>query len=463
MERKSLIIIILSVVAITIVSGVIFIKVSHADDTTIDPNTIQVSTTTSGSILIGNAGDDFTYIPPTLENGSFTGPGNIDLAALDGEPEVPFVPATEMDLDPTSITVFVNKEYSLPKDYKPQNLVTPNVIFNLDYYDERTLMRPEAALALEKLFSAAKEDGVILYFISGYRSYDRQKKIFINNIVKQGKKHTLRYSAVPGTSEHQTGLSIDVSSESLEFKLSTGFSTSTEGIWLAENAYHYGYIIRYPEDKGDITGYAYEPWHIRYVGKGLAKYLYTNQLTLDEYYHYEPSPDFDFEALYADLINYVPPVVTQIPVEGDGIIIGENGEIIEGELEEGDTPIEEEEGDPKDSEDGKEQVTDDPDGLSDVPSKEEEPNPTPEDEQEEPTGEDDETSTDPEDGDTTNPTTQDPSADDTVNQDGTENGDPTKNSDTTPAADQVTPAAKNKNSTGTANSGEVVSSNVNTN
>ena len=229
--------------------------------------------------------------------------------------ETSFLPAAEMDLEPSSITVFVNKEYALPKDYKPEQLVTPDVVFNLTVYDERTLMRPEAAKALEELFQSAKQQGIVLYGVSAYRSYSRQYTIFTNNIVKKGKTYTLRYSAVPGTSEHQTGLAIDVSAKSQGFNLNEDFASSPEGKWLAANAHNYGYIIRYPKGNEEITGYAYEPWHIRYIGNDLANYLYTNGLTLEEYYHYTPSPDFDFEAKYAALINYTPPVATKAPVK----------------------------------------------------------------------------------------------------------------------------------------------------
>jgi D-alanyl-D-alanine carboxypeptidase len=255
------------------------------------------------------------------------------------EPEEPFIPATELDLDPSSITVFVNKEYTLPKRYVPKELVPVNVYFHLVSYDERTYMRPEAARALEKLFAAAKEAGYELSGVSGYRSYARQHQIFTNNILTKGKEHTLLYSAVPGASEHQTGLAMDVSCKSLRYDLSTRFSETPEGIWLSQNAHLYGYIIRYPKGKGNITGYAYEPWHIRYVGKGLAKYIYENDLTLEEYYNYTPSKDFDFEAKYADLINITPsplpsltPSISPAPSDMDGIIIDENGEIINGEF-----------------------------------------------------------------------------------------------------------------------------------
>lgn len=271
-------------------------------------------TVTPGSI-------DYTYIPPDLEGEKEQMESDIiDMIDKEKDTNTPFVPATEIDSVPESITVFVNKEYNLPKNYVPKNMVVPKVLFNHSYADERQKMRPEAASALEELFEAAKKEGLTLYGISAYRSYDRQRKIFLNNIVKKGKYHTLRYSAVPGTSEHQTGLAIDVSTKGLRFRLVNDFANTAEGKWLADNAHHYGYIVRYPKDKYEITGYAYEPWHIRYVGQDLANYLYSNSLTLDEYYNYTPSKDFNFELEYASLINYVPPVVTDIPEDDPALL-----------------------------------------------------------------------------------------------------------------------------------------------
>ncbi len=325
MNKKKQVIIISSVATLTLISGVVFLKVTRADGIDFKRANIIQAFEEAPYKGANDTYDDngYTYIPPVPVTETKVEENNSNNAI-----EEPFVPATEMDLDPTSITVYVNKEYALPKSYKPEKLVTPNVKFNLVKYDERTLMRPEAASALEELFEGAQGDGIILYGISAFRSYDRQYKIFTNNIVKKGKTYTLRYSAVPGTSEHQTGLAIDVSSKSSSFKLSTNFASTKEGIWLAENAHNYGYIIRYPKGYEEITGYAYEPWHIRYVGKALASYLHENNLTLDEYYKYSPSPGFDFEALYADMINYVPPVVSKIPVEEDDIIVDEDGNVI---------------------------------------------------------------------------------------------------------------------------------------
>ena len=311
MERKRLVIIVLSVVVLFFISGIVFVSITHADGQSMT-NPAMAQETAPGDEENGTDDGDYTYIPPSPVDGSVA--EDSSSSEDQNETKAPFVPATKIDLDPSSITVFVNREYNLPKDYKPKDLVTPNVIFNLVTYDERTLMRPEAAKALEELFQAAKEQNIILYGISAYRSYERQYTIFTNNIAKKGKTYTLRYSAVPGTSEHQTGLSIDVSAKSQGFKLDDNFAASPEGIWLAANAHTYGYIIRYPKGNEDITGYAFEPWHIRYVGKDLSEYLYANNLTLEEYYKYTPSPGFDFEAKYADMINYVPPVVTKAPV-----------------------------------------------------------------------------------------------------------------------------------------------------
>ena len=319
--NKKVVIILISAIVVLIASGVIF--------ATLQEGSASSFAATSDAIHNNNDGD-YTYVPPTTTEE--------DASTAPSVTEAPFVPATEIDLDPTSLTVFVNKEYALPKDYQPEDMVTPDIYFNLSYYDDRTLMRKEAADAIEDLFAAAKEDGCSLSGVSGYRSYQRQKKIFTNNIITKGKVHTLKYSAVPGTSEHQTGLVMDISCASLGYDLNDNFINTPEGQWVAANAYRFGFIVRYPDGKAEITGYSYEPWHIRYVGKALAKYLYENDLTLEEYYNYTPSPDFDFEAVYASLINYRPTVTPTAPPITGSDILDENGEIIDGAAGDGTTP-----------------------------------------------------------------------------------------------------------------------------
>ncbi len=193
---------------------------------------------------------------------------------------------------PGSIFCLVNKEYSLPSDYVPEDLVVPDVKFSIDYESEKKYMRKVAADSLEEMFKAAKDEKLELIAVSGYRSYQRQQEIYEKNLKTRGTSHTNQYSAKPGYSEHQTGLVMDISCQSENFDLQESFGETPEGIWVAENAHLYGYIIRYPEEKCNITGYAYEPWHLRYVGVAMSTYLYQHNLTLDEYYHYKPSFDF---------------------------------------------------------------------------------------------------------------------------------------------------------------------------
>lgn len=190
----------------------------------------------------------------------------------------------EVDTDPESITVLVNHEYLLPEDYIPPDLVKPNVAFSYYGIYEKSYMRKVAATALEELFAAAGQKGKQLKAVSAYRSYARQKQIYDRNVATRGKKNTDAVSAMPGSSEHQTGLTIDVSCSQIGCALEENFGTTEEGKWLAANCHKFGFIIRYPEKKTDITGYSYEPWHIRYVGKNLAKYLHKENLTLEEYY-----------------------------------------------------------------------------------------------------------------------------------------------------------------------------------
>lgn len=192
-----------------------------------------------------------------------------------------------LDTIPSSKTVLVNRVYLLPSDYIPPNLVVPNVKFSFTYSSDKRKLRKVAADALERLFQAGEKEHVELYGVSGYRSYARQKQIYDKNIATRGQAVTDAVSAKPGSSEHQTGLTIDVSARSVNFRLDQSFGDTTEGQWLAENAHLYGFIIRYPYGKTEITGYSYEPWHIRFVGKAVATYLYENKLTLEEYYGVE--------------------------------------------------------------------------------------------------------------------------------------------------------------------------------
>jgi len=158
--------------------------------------------------------------------------------------------------------LIANKTYSLPSNYAPGGLLSS---FNN---------------AFNKMKSDASSQGVNLKIISGYRSYSSQKSIYNNYVKKDGVTKADTYSARAGHSEHQTGLAADINS------LYTSFINTKEGKWLNDNCYKYGFIIRYPKGKSDITGYMYEPWHIRYVGVELATKLYNggNWITLEEYF-----------------------------------------------------------------------------------------------------------------------------------------------------------------------------------
>lgn len=194
----------------------------------------------------------------------------------------PAVPVTVMD--PDAIPVLVNKENILPDDYKPSDLVYPDVRFTFTEKIEKRMMRKEAADALELLFQAADEQGVPLAGVSAYRSLKTQTSLFNHYVEKDGLEAALLYSATPGTSEHQTGLSIDVTSSDGSCAAEDCFGETDQAQWLIDNAATYGFIIRYDEGKESITGYKHEPWHLRYVGKKLAQKLTNQGITLEEYY-----------------------------------------------------------------------------------------------------------------------------------------------------------------------------------
>ncbi len=186
--------------------------------------------------------------------------------------------------DPESIIVIVNKKRSLPDGYIPPDLVVPNVAFSYSGVLEKSHMRKEAAAALEQLFAASKKDGLDLRAVSGYRSYKRQVAIYKNNVATKGQEYTDRVSARPGTSEHQTGLAIDVSGPGIGYGLEQSFGATKEGKWLKEHAPEYGFVIRYTENGESSTGYTWEPWHIRYIGKALAEDVTSKGMTLEQYF-----------------------------------------------------------------------------------------------------------------------------------------------------------------------------------
>ncbi|RYL94396.1 D-alanyl-D-alanine carboxypeptidase family protein [Sporolactobacillus sp. THM7-4] len=190
--------------------------------------------------------------------------------------------------DPDSTLVLVNKHFKLPDHYVPRQLVYPNVPFITSQRSEKFKMRKVAADALEKMFAAAKKDGISLAGVSAYRSFALQTVLFNNYARQDGVKKALTYCASPGTSEHETGLAIDVSGTSGMYAATEAFAKTAQAKWLAEHAQNYGFIIRYPKGKEKVTGYEYEAWHIRYVGVQAAKTITKNKLALEEYLRVVP-------------------------------------------------------------------------------------------------------------------------------------------------------------------------------
>lgn len=179
----------------------------------------------------------------------------------------------------------VNKKRNLPSDYVPEDLVPLDDIPKSLQNPEVNQLRKVAYEALKEMFLKAKEEkSYELYARSGYRSYKTQIDLYNSYVANHGQAAADKFSAKPGQSEHQSGLSMDITCASMNFQLDDTFFDKEEGKWVAENAHRFGFIIRYPKGKEDVTGYQYEPWHLRYVGKTLAKEIYDSKLTLEEYF-----------------------------------------------------------------------------------------------------------------------------------------------------------------------------------
>lgn len=168
--------------------------------------------------------------------------------------------------------LIVNKTYSLPSTYRAPN--------SEGYEYCTTCLTPETINAFNEMQADAQSIGLNLYISSGFRSYTYQEKLYNNYVAQDGVEEADTYSARPGHSEHQTGLAFDLNT------IDDSFAYTEEGKWVQENCQKYGLILRYPKGKETQTGYQYESWHLRYVGKELAQKLYNNGnwITLEEYY-----------------------------------------------------------------------------------------------------------------------------------------------------------------------------------
>lgn len=183
------------------------------------------------------------------------------------------------DIEQTDISVnnlmLVNKFFYLTEEYEPNDLVTLSSKYNSGVNSK---MRKEAAEHFMEMSDAALLDNIIIKNASGYRSYAYQVNLYNKYVKRDGIEAADKYSARPGHSEHQTGLTSDINIINDSFEKTPAFH------WLKENAYKYGFILRFPKDKEYITGYKYEPWHYRYVGVEEATQIQKESLTLEEYY-----------------------------------------------------------------------------------------------------------------------------------------------------------------------------------
>lgn len=161
--------------------------------------------------------------------------------------------------------VIVNKDYGLPENYKSD-------------------LEEEALEAVEELQRAANEDNITIKVRSGYRSYKTQVQLFRTYSQRDGSSKANTYSAHPGFSEHQTGLAFDFTNGKNNKSIGNWFDDTPQAKWLYENAYKFGFVLRYPEGKEDITGYIYESWHYRYIGTKHSYNFKMNDLTLEEYF-----------------------------------------------------------------------------------------------------------------------------------------------------------------------------------
>lgn len=174
-----------------------------------------------------------------------------------------------------SPVVVVNKRRPLtPVRYTPGPLVGV----------EGPLMRNDAAQQLTRLLSGARAAGVAMVPVSGYRSYDTQASLYASYVQQYGQATADLISARPGHSEHQTGLTIDIGNANGACGLQECFGGTPSGVWAAQNAWRYGFIVRYPQGQTSITGYAYEPWHLRYVGLTIASEMRSHNLSTLEHY-----------------------------------------------------------------------------------------------------------------------------------------------------------------------------------
>lgn len=253
------------------------VDAAASPEDTSEPNPSEASTTRITSELPSN--DTEASDPNATDTASPT-------AAPEDDAQDANIPE---DLEsPDSMTVIVNKARPLPSDFSPDDLV--NLPDDLTAGSQQ--LREQAAEATEEMFKAAQDDGVELQVVSSYRSYDYQQRIYDNYLDEFGVENTDAMSARPGYSEHQTGLAMDVDTPGGDETLTSTFGETEAGQWLADHAHEHGFIIRFPKDQEEITGFQYEPWHLRYFSEQYATHIAENSGVAEIEFGLEPAPDY---------------------------------------------------------------------------------------------------------------------------------------------------------------------------
>lgn len=245
---------------------------SSEETTTAAPDAANTESTTAASVAAGGgdqSSNSGSSNSGSSNSGSSSGSGSTQQSAPASRDHAPSPEDYNYGPAPTQYSndgltyiqgvLIANKSYSLPADFNP----------GLD---------PTCQNQFYKLQSDAAAQGLNIWLSSGFRSYDYQNQIYNNYVARDGQAAADTYSARPGHSEHQSGLAIDVN------QIDDSFIGTPEAIWLENHCHEYGFILRYPQGKQDITGYKYESWHIRYVGTDMSYPIHDSGLTLEEYF-----------------------------------------------------------------------------------------------------------------------------------------------------------------------------------
>ncbi len=281
----------LIVLAAMVLSSVIGVAMGNTE-TGKTPAPVPSNTVTPSDVPSGNNGET---VP---QNGADPEPAKEPTAKEKALSRQDFTidPATgmakEIKIVDDNYTILVNRTHPLAQSYKPDDMVTVKyVVSGVGKKGETDQLRKVAAEAFEKMVEAAAEQEIKIKMRTGFRSYEYQKdRLYDPEVKNKGQAEADKATARPGHSEHQTGLALDVGGDSQKYALSYEFGETKEGKWVAEHCHEFGFIIRYVDgtkkEPGKLTGYVFEPWHIRYVGVDVATEMYEQgggKLTYEEY------------------------------------------------------------------------------------------------------------------------------------------------------------------------------------